>query len=926
MRKTTLLALSVIFAVSCDSPPNQVDSLYEGFKNPPSQARPFVRWWWNGNKITSEEIKRELQVMHEAGIGGVEINPIAIPDEAPETDIESLEWLSKEWNELLVLAGMEAQSRGMVTDLIVGSGWPFGGEFLTQDQMLQRIVTGKKIISGPATIDENLESLERDYLKDHPRRYDENPQEVNLLFAYLVPTNASGLTEIKEIEIDNGVLAAKVPAGNYELIYGLKEVGHRDVMFGSPGAKGPVMDHYDREVLLQYLSRLKKIEKDTGVPLNEIIRALFCDSIELAGANWTDDFASMFEAKYGYDLTPYFPFVFYPSNQGYSENGYSDQFNDTLKRVRYDYNEFLVDTFLENFTRTFKEFSNENGMLSRYQAYGVPFLMGMLEGNMITDIPESNNWIFSAPLDTPAWVWNQGHGYMIWNMYAAAGGHLTGKKIISNEAMTNTKGVFQLTLEDIKQADDMNFITGMNHSVLHGYNYSPPEAGFPGWVRFGAYFSDQNTWWPYFKNWADYTARLSYIFQNSQPIKKVAILGPQTDLWGDVGLVRAPFHITPWYLYRLWEPISQLGSSCEYINERIIREGSKSKGTLSFGPMDYEALIIAGVTSINPETVFALMDYVEKGGKLIFIGSIPSRTASMKDMDKDQEVVDIVDLLFKEYPKQVIYLDPPVDESNLLEWSKRLWNEHDLPKDLEIMNPDPDVYQIHQSLGDKEIYFLTNTHREWASSSLVRFPFKDKNVWIWDPHTGDKIIYPTKVAGQLHVALNPMESILLICSEEAGEPEIEEGSKQPIATPQTISGDWKVTFNPAFGESFTEIMSFIDFTESSNKAIRTFAGEAIYETTFTPDESYDYITLGNVNRGVTQVTINGELLGTRWYGQHRYDVNNVLKVGKENTIQIKLVTTLANYAKSLSDNPVAKRWTNSFTKKSEGLEGPVVLR
>ncbi len=921
-----IFSILIILAIASCNPPAEKDPLFEGFKNPPAEARPFVRWWWNGNKITAEEIRRELDVMHKAGIGGVEINPIAIPEEAPETDIKSLEWLSEEWNELLVLAGQEAKARDMITDLIVGSGWPFGGEFLTEYQMLQRVVSSKKMISGPGTIRESLESLESHYLIDHPRRYDENPIEVSLFFAYLVPINADKVTETRKLAISEGVITAEIPPGDYELIYGLKEVGHRDVMFGSPGAKGPVLDHYDGDVLRQYMSRLKKIEEDTGVKLSEIIRALFCDSIELAGANWSDNFDSLFQAKYGYDLQPYYPFIHYDSRVGYEPSEYSDEMNANIRRVRYDYNEFLVDTFLRNFTQTFKDFSNENGMLSRYQAYGVPFLMGLLEGNMIPDIPESNQWIFSAPLDTPAWVWNQGHGYMIWNMYAAAGGHLKGRKIISNEAMTNTRGVFQLTLEDMKQADDMNFITGMNHAVLHGYNYSPPEAGFPGWVRFGAYYSDQNTWWPYFKHWADYNARLSYVFQNSQPVKKVAILGPQTDIWSDVGLVRAPFHMTPWYLYRLWEPISQLGSSCEYVNERIVRESTKADGKLSFGPMSYETLFIVGVESMHPETAMALKDYAENGGKIIFIGSKPSMTASMKDAGRDNDIANTVNGLLTDFPDQVSFQDPPKDETELSAWTRKLWMERDLPRDIEVANPDPDVYQIHQTVDGKEIYFFTNTHREFASSSLVSFPFKDKTIRIWDPETGERMIYPTKVPGQLYLALNPLESILLVCSDEAGEPDFEEGSKQPIATPQTISGEWKVTFVPAFGESFSATMSLADLSESEDEAMRTFAGEVLYENTFVPEETYDYITLGNVNRGVTEVTINGKPLGTRWYGQHRYDVSGLLKVGEENRIRIKLVTTLANYAKSLKDNPVAARWTTNFTSKGEGLEGPVVLR
>ena len=50
-----------------------VDELYTLFKDPPSEARPFVRWWWNGDCIEVDELERELDVMKAAGIGGVEI-------------------------------------------------------------------------------------------------------------------------------------------------------------------------------------------------------------------------------------------------------------------------------------------------------------------------------------------------------------------------------------------------------------------------------------------------------------------------------------------------------------------------------------------------------------------------------------------------------------------------------------------------------------------------------------------------------------------------------------------------------------------------------------------------------------------------------------------------------------------------------------
>lgn len=69
-------------------------SLYEIFRKPENKYRLFVRWWWNGDKVTKKEILRELDVMKQAGIGGVEINPIRFPDTAENgSALNGLKWL-----------------------------------------------------------------------------------------------------------------------------------------------------------------------------------------------------------------------------------------------------------------------------------------------------------------------------------------------------------------------------------------------------------------------------------------------------------------------------------------------------------------------------------------------------------------------------------------------------------------------------------------------------------------------------------------------------------------------------------------------------------------------------------------------------------------------------------------------------------------
>ena len=98
------------------------DVLFDGFQRPPAEARPFVRWWWNGNCVTETEILRELDLLKEAGIGGIEINPIAMPENSTPTRDEALTWLSPAWNRVVAAAVEGARERGMIADLIVGTG------------------------------------------------------------------------------------------------------------------------------------------------------------------------------------------------------------------------------------------------------------------------------------------------------------------------------------------------------------------------------------------------------------------------------------------------------------------------------------------------------------------------------------------------------------------------------------------------------------------------------------------------------------------------------------------------------------------------------------------------------------------------------------------------------------------------------------
>ncbi|WP_397445713.1 glycosyl hydrolase [Polaribacter sp. R77954] len=939
---TCFFALVLVLVLfSCEEKslknPNKKD-LFSKFQNPPAEARPFVRWWWNGNKVKTKELDRQLESLKSVGFGGVEINPIAMPLAFDKSE-RSLVWMSDEWVDMVVHAAQKAKDLGMITDIIAGTGWPFGGEFLKDEETSQRMVTDKIFYNSNSVIkvDENflINRYKKKYNKSRSQRHISKRTTYTLANLALVPVNCNNEDEIinlSEFLDKNNKLNYKIEkSGDYYLSYAIIQQNFRNVTLGAPGGAGPVMDHYKKEMTLAYLNRLKKISERSGIPLNQLIRAIFCDSIEVSGANWTDSFDELFFNAYGYQLKKWMPFVFYSAKGNYANDKYSNQFSsefkDKLKRVRYDYNKLLVEIFLKNFTQTYKDFCEENGVLCRYQAYGTPFLMGMLDGYMIPDIPESNNWIYSSEMKDSLWQWNQNHGYMTWNLYASAGGHLTNKKIVSSEVMTNTRGVFKTTLEEIKQHDDMNFITGINHSILHGYNYSPKSAPFPGWIRYGAYFSEQNTWWKHLNSWVDYNARLSAVFQNSQADKSIAIIGPTDDIWGDKGLAREPFHMEPKYLHKIWEHISQLGYSCEYINQNVLTNAEIKNGEIAFGNMRYKLLVLASLQSIHPETAIAIQKFVVSGGKVVVIDELPKKSLHFKDADKnDTKVKEVMEGVLAKNPNAFIQVNQPKSLKNLLNWTKGILEKSAIAPDVVMSSPSKKVYQIHQYTKEKELYFFTNVHKFETAKFKADFPVKGKYPYVWNPETGERTpyYYYAKNANELEISLNPLESLLLVFEDEKPT-EIPLINSKKVEKSKIVNGIWNVSGTRVDGKTFTWKMDeLIDFSQSEDKTQSSFGGEISYTINVNNDGNYTHLDLGNVNGGVTELYINNKKVGKRWYGKAIYQVKDYLKQG-ENKIEIKYTTVLANYCKSLN-NPLTKRWTRNYKDLAPtGLEGSLKL-
>jgi hypothetical protein len=281
-----------------------------------------------------------------------------------------------------------------------------------------------------------------------------------------------------------------------------------------------------------------------------------------------------------------------------------------------------------------------------------------------------------------------------------------------------------------------------------------------------------------------------------------------------------------------------------------------------------------------------------------------------------------MDKLFENHSQNVIQYPSPGDD--LLGWYTSLQETIGHTPLVRIKNPDRQLSQVCYRAGDSMIFF-------WVNSSLTRrITFRAHcqverglHPWVWDPETGAKFRYsksPGKKESEFSLA--PAASLLVVF-EKSREGE-EYASPELPADGTEITGPWQLELIHVNGRKRkTTLRRLADFREY--RTLKRFAGEAVYskEIRIENPDIPTLISLGNVH-GVSALSLNGQAIGVRWYGDHIYDVSGKLKSG-QNNLSVRITTIAGNYLKSQEDNLTARRWTRGQPYQPVGILGPVKL-
>lgn len=910
---------------------------YETFENPSSLYKPFVRWWWNGNKIEKAELARELRLLKEAGIGGVEINPISFPSRTDDMGKRSVQYLSDQWIELLRFALEEAKSLGLTCDLLVGSGFPMGGEFLEEEERTQIVVLAVKRFTGPFETELSLFDLykEADPMIKNPY----SGRTMEMLEVKLIPEPLNGLDQIVDLssQIKTGKIKVTVPPGNYAVCALVKVQGFMQVIQGTPGGMGPVLNHFDGNAVKKYLNMMSNTIQQKIGPLAPYVRSFFVDSMETEGANWTSDMRNEFIKRRGYDLYPYLPLVLVKiGGMGNTiSHSYpiktSAEIKEMAARIRYDFELTKAELFQERFVNNFAEWCKNNNIKSRAQAYGRGYFP--LEGSFEIDIPECETWLkYGIGEDITEdeltqYPWHLGRGYTMINKLVSSAAHLKDKKLISSEELTNTEMVFNESLEIFKIGGDQSTMSGVTHPIFHGFNYSPPDAAFPGWITYGGYLNEKNTMWPYFKHYTKYRSRLSALLQQSTMFADIAILAPFSDQWATFGAQNEPFPVvvSPNYQVLVWESIHQNGNACDYVSESVIKDATMKKGNMTYGNRSYHTIFLLEVRSMDPATAKQLHSFVANGGRVFCLEAYPEKSNGWHNYQQRDEEVRLYVEKMKRYGDRFIFLKKP--EQNFINWYKDIQLKYKLSPYVNIDVPKKSVMQVRYQRKDMEIFLFNNSSSKTSTSLRAAFPksvTQKKQAWIWDAQSGER--YRLELSdGRMQLELGPADLKVVVFEQQAEGPAWKPIPAVPVKASR-IQSEWSAEFRHFNGsvtkDTFNELKDLKDFPEH-----QFFSGEVTYTNTFTVSNANapHYMDLGKVH-GICKLRINGKDAGTQWYGRRVYKLDGLLREGI-NEIELTVVTVMGNYMKTLEDNLVAQYWTNEKRKnqplQSMGLVGPV---
>jgi hypothetical protein len=867
-----------------------IEQLQRDFAAPPDDARIMMRWWWFGPAVTQPQLEREMKLMKAGGIGGFEVQPVyplVLDEQVP--GVKNHKFLSPEFLDALTFTSQRAKELGLRFDLTLGSGWPYGGPQIPITQAAGKL----RIESTRFAADAREVSL--------PRMADGD----KLLAAFL------GKQPLPLIEFENGVLPLPNDVkGPGEVVFYISGRTRMMVKRAAFGAEGFVIDHYDPAAIDTFMKQVADVEMKAVA--DNPPYAVFCDSLESYGNDWTPDLLEQFEKRRGYDLRPHLPALL--GDRAESAD------------IRHDWGLTLAELTTDRFFKAFHTWAKANNTRFRIQGYGIP--PSMISSYIHADLSEGEGHQWKT-LTSARW--------------SASAGHLLDRPVTSSETWTWLHSpVFRASPLDMKAEADLHFLQGINQLIGHGWPYTADGVDYPGWRFYAAaVFNEKNPWWIVMPEISSYLQRASFMLRQGAPANDVALYLSNSDAFsgfspGRVSLLENARRVVG---RDIIPAILEAGYNVDLVDDGLIDRIDR-----------YRIVILPGVQRIPPATLRRLEAFAANGGILVATRRLPELAPGRLASEQDSNAVgEITERLFEAPFAPGIFVQ---DETKLAEALAAR-----LRPDVSFDPPTRDLGFVHRRTDAGDVYFLANTGNTKLTGK-ANFRVEKLQPQLWDPLTGQtrgaQVL--SRGVGQTSIAIDlpPYGSQFVVFSgREASTADPAAGAE--LTAILDLSQDWNVRFAAAAAP--VPMPRLRSWTEE--QSTKHFSGVAVYERSFTVSEPLPggrvLLSFGPTRptappagRGARQqalleapvreaavIYLNDRRAGAVWCPPYTIDVTEQLRAG-ENRLRIDVANLAINH---LAGQPPAdyraliERFGDRFQPQdmnlvqpiSAGLLGPIQL-
>jgi hypothetical protein len=667
-----------------------------------------------------------------------------------------------------------------------------------------------------------------------------------------VPASPAADRSLSPLPIGEGRIAVPPSSQPREALFFVASRTGQQVKRAAIGAEGYVLDHIDPAAVANHLETVgnRLLEAFAGGPPPD---AFFSDSLEAYGSSWTGDLPAEFQRRRGYDLMAHLPALFLDTPES--------------AQVRFDWATTLSELVDARYLAPIDAWARAKGTRFRAQVYGFP--PPTLSSNALVALPEGEGADWRSFTST---------------RWATSAAHLYDKPVVSSEVWTWLHSPSWAAMPlDMKVEADRHFLQGVTQLIGHGWPYSPPEAGEPGWAFYAAAaLNDHNPWFGVMPDVTRYLQRVSFLLRQGAPADSVAIYLPIEDAFAamrpEAASVNEAMH------RRVSDALIGQVLDAGYTFDFVDAKGLTSRG------MRHKLLVLPPMERIDADAYAAILRWVEGGGRLVALGSLPSNAGGLRDTDARAAVQSLSRRLASAKGVAVVKEDALGQALAAA-----------VSPDMQLRAPAPQLGFVHRRLADGDGYFIVNTSNQ-PLRTAARFAGDRGNGSWWDPMLGRRW---AAGSGDIPIDLAPYESRFLLFA--GTERDATRDTAEPVAVPV---GKWTLSIPNRPARALGGFESWTGDPET-----RYFSGTAIYRNSFnlagpvagkcfaldfgvsTPraasaNEARPSAAIEAPIRDAAIVRVNGVPAGSVWAPPYRLTLAG-LRSGR-NTIEILVSNTALN--------------------------------